>query len=242
MKCSQIKGIFSDFLTGEIDEIKRREIHEHVIVCGSCREELESLSAIWTKLGVLPEEQPSSKVRTRFYATLEKYKQSLEQGKVRPHLGKLLDRWRERWAPRKPVFQFTFALALLVMGLVAGYFLHASRQRGGEIALLRQEVQQVRQIAAVTMLRQESLNERLREISLSSGVGQPGEDLLASLLRTVGNDTSINSRMASMDDPYFFPGYPILREELAQSLSEQTSPLVEIALALVYRIEQFKWR
>ena len=79
MKCNQIKERFSDYLTGEIDEMARRDIQEHVTSCDSCREELESLSAIWTKLGVLKEELPSKNLRTRFYATLEDYKQNLQQ-------------------------------------------------------------------------------------------------------------------------------------------------------------------
>lgn len=242
MKCSKIREKFSDFLIGEIDEITRKEVQEHVTGCSLCREELEVLSAIWAKLGVLPDEQPSKHVRTRFYAMLEKYKRSQELEKARPRPGKILEGWLERWAPRKAVFQFSFAFMLLVLGLAAGYFIHASWQRGGEIALLRQEIQQIRQIASVSLLRQESLNERLREIGSSSRLEQPDEEPLASLLRTVGSDTNINSPLASIEDPYLFPGYPIVKQELAQSLSEQTSPLVEIALALVCHIEQLKLR
>ena len=50
MKCKQIKGKFSDYLIGEIDDSMRKEVQEHVTACGPCREELENLSAIWTKL------------------------------------------------------------------------------------------------------------------------------------------------------------------------------------------------
>jgi len=240
MKCNQIKGKFSDFLIGDIDEIKRKDIQEHVTVCNSCREELETLSAIWAKLGVLPEEQPSNNMRTRFYATLEKYKKNLEQEKERLHLGKLLVGWIERWMPRRPVFQFSFALILLVVGLAAGYFFHSSWQRGGEIAQLRQEVLQIRQIAALSLLRQESLNERLKAVGLNSRGEQPDEGTLASILRTIGSDTDIYARMPTLDDPYLFPGFPIVKEDLARSLSEQTSPLVEIALILVRHIEHLK--
>ena len=71
MKCIQIKSRFSAYLTGEVDEIGREEIQNHVTECSSCRDELESLSAIWTKLGVLPEEQPGNEMRHRFYKMLE---------------------------------------------------------------------------------------------------------------------------------------------------------------------------
>jgi len=236
MKCTQIKERFPDFLIGEIDEITRKEIQEHVTLCDSCREELESLSAIWAKLGVLPEEQPSNKVRRRFYAMLEKYKQTLKQEKSRPHLGKLLDGWLERWALRRPVFQFSFAFLLLVVGLAAGYFLQTSWQRNGEINLLRQEVHQIRQIAAVSLLRQESLSEQLRGIGWSSRVEQPDEATLAALLSTVESETDINLRLDAIDALLLFRDYPMVRQELVQSISEHTSPLVEIALTLARNV------
>jgi len=237
MKCNQIKKRFSDFLTGEIDKATRKEIEEHVTACGSCRDELEGLSAIWTKLGVLPEEQPSSNVRTRFYTALEKYKQGLEKEKARPDLGKLLDGWLERWAPRRPVFQFSMALMLLVVGLTAGYFLRAGLQGGGEIARLRQELHQVRQIAEVSLLRQESLSERLRGIAVTSRVEQSDEGTLETLLRIVSSDTNINTRLAAIDALPLLPDYPLVRQEFIQSLSEQTSPLVDIALTLTHHIK-----
>lgn len=239
MKCSKIKARFSDFLIGEIDEITRKEIQEHVTACDSCRQELESLSAMWTKLGVLPEEQPSNNIRTRFYGMLEKYKQGLEQEKARSSLRELLNGWLERWAPRRPVFQFSFALVLLVVGLAAGYFLHATLQRGGEIAQLRQEVQQIRQMAAVSLLQQESLSQQLREISGSSRMKQPYEESLAALLRSMDIETDIDLRPAGIDAFFLFRDYSMFRQEFVQTFAEQASPLVQIALTLAQHIKSF---
>lgn len=237
MKCKQIKGKFSDYLIGEIDEVMRKEIQKHLTACDSCREELESLSAIWTKLEVLPEEQPRNNVRARFYATLEEYKQNMQREKERPRLGTLMDGWFERWMPRRPAFQFSLALILLVVGLTAGYFLHAGLKRGGEIAQLRQEVLQIRQITAVSLLRQESLREKLKNAGLSSQVELPGEETLADFLRSVNSSTTPDSRLAILDA--LIPQSPAISKELARSLSEQTSPVVEIALAFSQHVVKF---
>jgi hypothetical protein len=237
MKCKQIKGKFADYLIGEIDEVTQKQIQEHVTACDSCREELEGLSAIWTKLGVLPEEQPSNNVRARFYATLEEYKQNMQQEKERPKLGTLMDGWFERLIPRRPAFQFSLALILLVVGLTAGYFLHAAFQGSGEITQLRQEVRQIRQITAVSLLRQESLREQLRNAGLSSQVELPDEETLADFLRRVDSDLTTDSRLAALDA--LFPQSPAIRQQLSRSLSEQTSPLVEIALAFSQHVAKF---
>lgn len=237
MKCKQIKGKFADYLIEEIDEGTRKEIQDHVTGCRSCRDELESLSAIWTKLGVLPEEQPSNNVRKRFYATLEEYKQNMQQKKARLKPGKLMDGWFERVMPRRPAFQFSLALILLVVGLTAGYFLHAGLQGGGEITQLRQEVRQIRQITAVSLLRQESLREQLKNAGLSSQVELPDEETLEDFLRKVDSDITTDSRLAALDA--LFPQSQAIRQELARSLSKQTSPLVEIALAFSQQITKF---
>lgn len=239
MKCSQIKKRFSDYLIGEIDEVTRKEIQEHVTACGSCREELESLSAIWTKLGVFPEEQPSNNVRKRFYAALEEYKKSLEQEEARPHLGQLLDGWLGRLMPRRPVFQFSLALLFLAVGLAAGFLLRTNWQKSGEIAQLRQEVRQIRQITAVSLLRQESLREQLRGIGSSSQVELPDEEILADFLRRVDSDRTFDSRLAAIDALSLFPESPMARQEFARSLSERTSPFVEIALSFAHHIQSF---
>jgi len=230
MKCKKIKEKFSDFLIGDLDQISKEEIKEHLTACSSCREELESLSEIWTKLGVLSEEEPSDRLRPRFYGMLEAYKQGLQQEKPSPRWRNVFNGWLEGWWPRRPVFQFTFALILLVVGLALGYFFTSDGQNRTEVAQLRQEIQSVRQSMAVSLLDQPSAVERLRGVNWSSRLEQPKEETLQALLNTLNRDPNINVRLAAADALYIFYNYPVVRQGLIQSLSQQTSPLVQFAL------------
>jgi len=224
MKCTQIKEKFSDFLTGELDKNVREEIQEHITVCSSCREELENLTAIWTKLGVLPEEQPSDKVRTRFYAVLDQYKKNQDRKTVRPRKERFSTGWLPPWIPTRPAFQFSIAALLLVVGLAGGYFLRSGWQRKGEIAQLRQEVHQLSRITAVSLLQQESLSEQMGGIRWSSQLSQENRVSLVDFLRTLNLDISPISPS---------PNNSIAQSAFVQSFSEQASPVVEIALNLV---------
>jgi HEAT repeat protein len=230
MKCKQIKARFADFLTGDIDQKSKEEIQEHLTACSSCREDLETLSEIWTKLGVLPEEEPSDRLRPRFYAMLEAYKQGLEQEKRAPRSSKIFNSWLESWWPRRPVFQFTFALILLVVGLALGYFFTSGDQSRTEVAQLRQEIQGIRQSLAVSLLDQPSAVDRLRGVSWSSRLEQPDEETLQTLLNTLNRDSNINVRLAAADALYLFYDQPVVRQGIIQSLSKQTSPLIQVAL------------
>jgi hypothetical protein len=231
MKCTQIKEKFSDYLIGDLDDSERDLIQEHVTACDTCREELESLSAIWTKLGVLPEEQPSDRVRTRFYAMLEKYKESPEKKRQKSFLRKLANSWSSAWIPARPAFQIVPALLFLVVGLTAGYFLHANLQRGKEIEELQQEVSHIRQVTEVSMILQEFMSEQLRAAGWEFETEQPEQGIRGGTLSPLERDISPDSQAEGTGRPLAFQDYLLFREELVRSISEQTSPLMQIALA-----------
>jgi len=230
MRCQQIKEKFADFLIGDIGQKTKEKIQSHLTACTSCRDELESLSLIWAKLGVLPEEHPSSALRTRFYSMLEAYKQGIEQEKSAPRLQKLFQGLFERWWPKRPAFQFSLAFMLLMVGLAAGYFLNVTRQSSKDLVHLRQEVQSMHQMLAVSLIDQKSPSERLRGINLSYRMERPEVNTLAKLLHTLNSDQNVNVRLAAVDALYLFHDYPMVKEGLTQSLSNQTSPLVQVAL------------
>jgi hypothetical protein len=230
MKCIKIKERFPEFLTGELDQKEKEGIQAHMAHCDSCREELESLSAIWTKLGVIQEEQPGPEVRTRFYTMLEAYKQGMEQDKVPSPVKRFFNNLGEHLWPRRPAFQFSLALVFLVVGLAAGYFITVNGQNSAEFAQLRDEVQSMRQTLAVSLLDKPSPSERLRGVSMSYGMEEPDTKMLGALLNTLDSDPNVNVRLAAVDALYLFYDYPEVKEGLIHSLSKQTSPLVQVAL------------
>lgn len=231
MNCQKAKEKFADFLTGDLDEKSHQEIRSHLASCPACRLELESLSAIWTKLGVLPAEQPTPGLRQRFYGMLEAYKDGMEKEKPRRNFFEAFTEWTARFMPRRPVYQFAFSFLLLVVGLTAGFFAGGVRfESGEEIASLRQEVSEMRQMAAVSLLNQPSASERLRGVNFTSRLEQPTEGTLLALLDTLNNDPNISVRLAAVDALYLFYDHPQVKEGLVNSLETQTSPLVQISL------------
>ena len=88
MNCRQIQTKFPDFLTGDLDLKTVEAIHNHVALCTSCCQELEDLTTTWTKLSVLPEEQPGPNLRKNFYTLLESYLEGLNPGKQGFHIFK----------------------------------------------------------------------------------------------------------------------------------------------------------
>jgi len=225
----KINSLFPDYQAVESDQKDPVELQSHVGACPECREELESLSAIWTKLGVLPEEQPSPALRCRFYTMLEKEKSASSTRSFRLKLPSVSE-WLRTIMPQRPAVQFALGLALLAVGLIGGYFLRSGRTSTSQMASLHQEMQSIRQTLAVSLLSQDSPTDRLRGVSLSTELSRPGESLLDALIQTFDTDPNVNVRLAAVDALFLFADNPKVKENLILSLSKQTSPLVQVAL------------
>jgi len=226
MNCEASKNLITISVYGKLTLSERDQLKAHLSKCPRCAhiyDKVGKLSHLFNEKEdiPLPDKEKSWQI-----ISAEAFKSKRN--------------WVERLIPKKLAFQFSSVLLLLVVGFAAGYLVHSSGQRSAEIAQLRQEVLQIREITAASLLRQESLNMRLKELDLASLLAQADEGLLGSVLRTLRGDTSVYLRPASIDDPYAYLTDPAAREEFIQSLSEQTSPLVEIALALTRHIDQLK--
>jgi hypothetical protein len=227
MKCDEARDQYADFLTGELSAAAKSALEGHLAGCAACGEEFRRLTETWTKLNVLPVEQPSSAVRDRFYTMLEAYKDGIEAKQTteapRKTLGQI---WGFLW-PRRPVFQFAAALALVVVGLAGGFFATGGKSR---TTRLQGEINSLRELTAASLLRQDSPSERIQGINVSAQLKRPGNKTLGALLEALNSDPSVNVRLAAADALYLFSSDPAVKDGILQSLAVQDSPIVQTAL------------
>lgn len=232
MRCETIRETSADYLTGELDEKSLAEVRAHLSDCPACREELESLTAIWTKLGVLPKEQPGGDLRSRFYEMLQSYMEDMAEEPEKAGFGQALSNWLGRLMPKRPAYQLAISLVLIAAGLGSGYLLSVRPRSAArtEVASLKGEVDDMRRIVAVSLLKQASPSDRLMGVSWSARIDRPGDELIQTLLETLNHDPSVNVRLAAIDALYLFYDHPEVKEGLINSLAGQTSPLVQVSL------------
>ncbi|MBN1272424.1 MAG: HEAT repeat domain-containing protein [Candidatus Aminicenantes bacterium] len=229
MKCNNIKDKIPDYLTGELEDSQRRSIQDHIAECLSCREELEEMTATWTRLGVLDEEQPSRDMRTKFYAMLETYKKEAEQKKTEEPR-RSFGEWLSLWWPKRPAAQFALSATFLLVGLIGGFFIQSGSFQAQTAARLNEEIQSMRRTLAVSLMNQPSASERIKGINTSYDLEKPGAETIEMLLQTLNSDPNINVRLAAVDALYLFYNQPGVRDGLMNSLAQQTSPLVQVSL------------
>jgi Putative zinc-finger len=215
MNCEQARTQFVDYWRGTLEDAQG-EFDAHLAGCERCRAEAEHLKDMWSTLGTLPEEDPSLRMRSRFYDSLREWKQR-ESGR-RPAFAWL----------RHPAFQAAAAALILAAGVGAGYLVRG--REISEVSQLRGEVDNMRQLVALSLMQQQSASDRLRGVSYAYRVEPDDSQVLSALLATVNHDSNVNVRLAAVDALKKFTDNPIGRNGLAQALSKQDSPLVQIAI------------
>ncbi|MCZ2150295.1 MAG: zf-HC2 domain-containing protein [Bryobacterales bacterium] len=227
MTCEQAKERMVDrWITG-LDEAERMEMDGHLAECAECREEQESLNALWNGLGDLPLEEPSRNLRTNFYQLMDAYRLGqAEQSEERVARLKMPAAVRRAgWWPGAVA-----AGVALVFGLTAGHMYTARNRDEQTIAQLNAEMQHMRQLVTLSLLQQQSASDRLQGVSYSVRMEPAGDEVLAALLRTLNHDQNVNVRLAAVDALRQFSNKAPVRQGLRDAMLHQDSPLVEIAL------------
>ena len=215
-------------MTGELSAKAKFDVEEHIAGCAACGEELRRLSEIWTKLSVLPVEQPSPGLRDRFYTMLEAYKDGARSGERSPSAQQSRSASSsEMPGCVSPLFSSRAALSLIGIGLAGGFLVKSS---GGGTARLQNEINSLRQMTAASLLQQASPSERIQGINVSAQLKDPGNNTLAALLDTLNNDPSVNVRLAAVDALFLFSSHPEVRDGILRSFATQASPIVQTAL------------
>ena len=227
MECEQIRQRLADLLTGGADD----EVLEHLARCAACRQEAASLEQVWGGLDRIPAPAAdSAAMRARFASMLEGY----EHGRDGANASARWDRmngWLARWWPRQPLVQLAAAAALLVLGVLAGRTGQTAAAPAVEdIVSLRSELREMRQMVSLSLMQQQSASDRLKGVTWSSTLEQPGSEVVSALLDTLLHDPNVNVRLASIDALARFADQQQVRQGAVDALQSASSPMVQIAL------------
>jgi hypothetical protein len=202
-----------------LSEGESQDLAAHLASCETCRSELSRIGALWQSLDLLPLEEPGGQVRERFYEMLGAYRQGLASAE-----------------PRKTVawWQMAAAAALLAVGLGIGYGVRGNGPLFGgapaEVSQLREEVANMRQLVALSLMQQQSASDRLRGVTWAYRAEPSDREVLGALVTAVNHDTNVNVRLAAVDALRKFSASPETRRAVVEALPSQTTPLVQVAL------------
>jgi hypothetical protein len=132
------------------------------------------------------------------------------------------------------IFKLGYSMILVLAGLGIGWFANQGSEvtgDGQEIAVLSKEVNEMKEMMMLSLLKQESTSERLKAVHLTSDLPEVNTEIINALFQTLNNDQNINVRLATLEALYPYADTPEVREGLIESIALQDSPLVQVALA-----------
>jgi HEAT repeat protein len=242
MNCEQAASLLFDYEQGSLGPQEKALAEAHLEHCQQCQE----IIALWNALAYLPVEQPNPESRVRFQAMLDTY----EGMQSRSSMDEESTNWRKRWFGsnavdwlRSPAVTLACAVVLIAAGVLIGRSVDGIRDLRGrqdagktdsassqELAAMHSELTNMRQLVVLSLLEQQSANERLQGVAWTTKEKQLDPKVLAALLQTLRYDSSVNVRLAALDALGQHGNQPQVRTGLIEALQTRQSPLVQVGL------------
>ncbi|SDR93543.1 zf-HC2 domain-containing protein [Opitutus sp. GAS368] len=238
MNCSRVQDSFIDYQDGSLPADESAQLRAHLASCPTCQREWAALQEMTRKLDALPAAEPSPRLRENFYAMLETHQREADAPSPFALARGRIDRFFAALLPAQPALQFAFAMALLVVGLLAGqHYLAkpvvvapADDSAKKEIASLKAQMDSMGQLVTYSLLQQQSTSERLQTVLATMDLKTPDRKVLSELVGALAFDPSVNVRLSAVDALAPHADDSLVRAGVRSALTRERAPLVQVAM------------
>jgi hypothetical protein len=193
------------------------------------RREADGLDATWRMLGGIDAPAPNSdRMRARLDAVIDAVEHAEPPAPRRwfPH--------RNLGGNRFSAVQGLAAAAILLVGMAIGRFVMPEAappaDSASEIAAMRSEMRELREMVSLSLMQQQSASDRLKGVTWTGQLDRPSGEVVSALLDALMHDPNVNVRLATIDALERFASRDDVRRAAIEAVNRQMSPLVQIAL------------
>jgi hypothetical protein len=219
------------FVEGELDEQTAGLLQRHLADDPVLRRELEQLRKLDAAIEACPPIEPDGGMRADFERLLAEEKRRAQgRGRTVPHSIRFTDfAW---WISASAAALFAFVGAGLgwFVARQGGVGHHGQGGTMAEVESLRRDVSVLRGMLFDAALSSRSASFRLQTMSLAADLDSPDADVVDVLFSVLLGDPSANVRLAALEALARFKDDAAIRSRLAAALTEQSDPIVQIAL------------
>lgn len=217
-------SLITDYMEDKLEGARKREFEQYVSEGHINLTELEELKAFEQQMSEVPAPEPSVQMTDNFYQMLAEEKGRSETSfvqQIRRAFQGLFASSQGRWA---------FAASVLIVGIVLGRgFSGLSYEK--QMDQLSGQITDMQEMMALSMLEERSVSKRLQGVQMSSELVTTNDEVAGALLITLNNDESSNVRLAALNMLAEYSEDENIREGLINSIQNQSSPIVLLALA-----------
>ena len=213
MNCNDWKELIPAYIQGELDEKKKSDLKTHLKSCESCHLILEQTKELIEVMDNTAEVVPPPELKDHLLEALIEEKLKT----VKSEFGFSL-------------YKIAAAVALLIVGFGAGKLANSGNDQSEELAVLQNDIQSMKQLMMVSMLKEESASERIRAVASVEEFIEPSSEVIETLLATMNSDRSPNVRLAAIKALENFSSREEVKLALIKSFEFQDDPVIQICL------------
>lgn len=217
-----------DYIKGELSSEEEREFEQYIQAHPEASGEVEAMKQTWLNLDEYP--APSKNMDQAFYALLDEELQ--KQVPPRVSIWQRINTFLDEASIRITAKQFALSMSLLALGVYIGSQINRPNLVPSQVlSSSQEETEAIRSELVMLLIDQPSASKRLQAVNEANKLNGVTELIIQALLKTLNHDPNPNVRLASLESLANYADIPAVREGLATSISNQRSPLVQIALA-----------
>lgn len=213
MNCEQTFEGMPEYIDRSLPPAVMAQMEAHIAQCPACQQELHRYQTLFSLFSQTRDVALPPDMDTRFEQLL--LENSPQKSLFRPRL------WR---------YLGTVAAACLLLFLGWWTGQQTARWSAHEQRLQRLEMQAQPTATQWNNLQQPSASRRLAAVQQVAEMVQPDSLVLAALVHRLANDSHENVRLAAVHALARFGQYPQVRDALLAALTQQTDPMIQIAI------------
>jgi len=227
MKKQNIEELFMDYFDGNISSGELKKIISESEQYKNSFDEIDKLKMLYSKLDEIDIPEPGKNLDKIFYNMLENVSAAMPHPRKRTNVLAQLAGRLINWVTLPKI---SFAALLLVLGIAIGRWVIPD-SGNKQYEQLSAELSSVKEVMMLTMLQQPSPAERIKAVNYVNSLSDVDNKVANALIETLNSDPNVNVRLATIDALSAFTQNPQVRQGLVRSIANQTSPLVQVALA-----------
>lgn len=219
-KCKEIEDQLWGYLNGDLSEQDIIIVDQHLAECDRCQEALKLEQKFLDALEGVEDQMPSVDMKLKFDQMVDQEQQKIIDATMRQRsritIGVLLQ----------------YAAAVLVI-FCCGYFMGTNKDRSTnemEWVYMQSELVEMKQQLTLATLQQPSSSERLKAVNLIGDQSFDDKKVVATLIKSLQSDASVNVRMAAANALLRFPNNPLVKDAFLDALKNQKDASMQITL------------
>ncbi|MBI9038183.1 MAG: HEAT repeat domain-containing protein [Bacteroidales bacterium] len=228
MKENKIKELIAEYLKGDLEKSKRLDLENNLNEIGFDLEGLNDLEKIYQQIGEIPIPETSKQMDEKFYSMLENEKKINEVNAIQ--LRSLQENETPKINRGFSIWQIAAGFTLLVFGVAIGLMINSGNGNNSEVALLKNEILEMKQMVMLNKLNEPSASQRVLAVSYINEFTEPDPKIIEALVKTMNNDENSSVRLAALSALSKYSDNENVRDSLIESLKNQTDPLLQISL------------